>query len=145
MIAVAPDPHRRAMAARVARGARVPIDVVSGVAEALPIADDTIDAAVSSLVLCSVSDVVSFLAPVRDGAELPEWIRPAARDGRLGLFAVNSHAGHKSNYSTTKASVSIRAEGRLSGHLAECFLFSGAPARVPSPICSALPGQHPGA
>jgi L-threonylcarbamoyladenylate synthase len=32
-------------------------------------------------------DLLSFLAPVRDGVELPEWIRPAARDGRLGLFA----------------------------------------------------------
>lgn len=32
-------------------------------------------------------ELLSFLAPVRDGAELPEWIRPAARDGWLGLFA----------------------------------------------------------
>jgi L-threonylcarbamoyladenylate synthase len=31
-------------------------------------------------------DLLSFLAPVREGAELPEWIRPAVRGGRLGLF-----------------------------------------------------------
>ena len=71
VVAVEPDPYRRAMAARVARGARVPIDVVSGVAEALPIADDTIDAAVSSLVLCSVSDVALALA------ELQRVLRPS--------------------------------------------------------------------
>jgi L-threonylcarbamoyladenylate synthase len=32
-------------------------------------------------------DLLSFLAPVRDGAELPTWIRPAMRGGWLGLFA----------------------------------------------------------
>jgi tRNA A37 threonylcarbamoyladenosine synthetase subunit TsaC/SUA5/YrdC len=32
-------------------------------------------------------ELLSFLAPVRAGAELPAWIRPAVRDGRLGLFA----------------------------------------------------------
>jgi hypothetical protein len=32
-------------------------------------------------------ELLSFLAPVRDGAELPGWIRPAVRDGWLGLFA----------------------------------------------------------
>jgi tRNA A37 threonylcarbamoyladenosine synthetase subunit TsaC/SUA5/YrdC len=32
-------------------------------------------------------ELLSFLAPVRPGAELPDWIRPAIRDGWLGLFA----------------------------------------------------------
>jgi tRNA A37 threonylcarbamoyladenosine synthetase subunit TsaC/SUA5/YrdC len=32
-------------------------------------------------------ELLSFLAPVRPGAELPEWTRPAVRDGWLGLFA----------------------------------------------------------
>jgi tRNA A37 threonylcarbamoyladenosine synthetase subunit TsaC/SUA5/YrdC len=36
-------------------------------------------------------ELLSFLAPVRDGAELPEWLRPAARDGWLGLFAGRWH------------------------------------------------------
>jgi tRNA A37 threonylcarbamoyladenosine synthetase subunit TsaC/SUA5/YrdC len=31
--------------------------------------------------------LLSFLAPVRGDAELPEWIRPAVRDGWLGVFA----------------------------------------------------------
>ena len=65
VVAVEPDPYRRAMAARAARGARVPIVVVSAVAEALPIADDAVDAAVSSLALCSVSDVARALAELR--------------------------------------------------------------------------------
>lgn len=65
VVAVEPDPHRRAMAARAAQDARVPIDVVDGVAEALPIAEHSVDAVVSSLVLCSVSDVALALAELR--------------------------------------------------------------------------------
>jgi tRNA A37 threonylcarbamoyladenosine synthetase subunit TsaC/SUA5/YrdC len=32
-------------------------------------------------------ELLSFLAPVRDGVTLPEWLAPAERDGWLGLFA----------------------------------------------------------
>lgn len=32
-------------------------------------------------------ELLSFLAPLRHGAELPEWLRPAVRDGWLGVFA----------------------------------------------------------
>ncbi len=32
-------------------------------------------------------ELLSFLAPVRDDAEPPDWIRPAVRDGSVGLFA----------------------------------------------------------
>ena len=65
VVAVEPDPHRRAMAVRAARGARVPIAVIGAVAEALPIDDDAVDAAVTSLALCSVSDVARALAELR--------------------------------------------------------------------------------
>jgi tRNA A37 threonylcarbamoyladenosine synthetase subunit TsaC/SUA5/YrdC len=36
-------------------------------------------------------ELLSFLAPVRDGVELPDWLRPAVRDGWLGLFAGRWH------------------------------------------------------
>ncbi len=71
VVAVEPDPHRRATAVRAARGARVPIAVVDAVAEELPIGDAAVDAAVSSLALCSVSDVARALA------ELRRVVRPA--------------------------------------------------------------------
>jgi SAM-dependent methyltransferase len=43
----------------------VPIEVVGAVAEDLPMADDAVDAAVTSLTLCSVSDIVGALAELR--------------------------------------------------------------------------------
>jgi SAM-dependent methyltransferase len=77
VVAVEPDPHRRATAVRAARGARVPIVVVGAVAEELPLADDAVDAAVTSLALCSVSDLARALA------ELQRVIRPL---GELRFF-----------------------------------------------------------
>ena len=65
VVAVEPDPLRRAAAVRAALGARVPIDVVGAAAEQLPLADGTADAAVSSLALCSVADVARALSELR--------------------------------------------------------------------------------
>jgi ubiquinone/menaquinone biosynthesis C-methylase UbiE len=65
VVAVEPDPHRRALAVGAARRARVPITVVDARAEELPIADDAADAAVASLALCSVTDLDVTLAELR--------------------------------------------------------------------------------
>ncbi len=54
MIALEPEEHLRGLADRVARTAAVPIRVVGGVAQALPLPDGSLDAVVASLVLCSV-------------------------------------------------------------------------------------------
>lgn len=54
VVAVEPDPSRRAVAERAARRAPVPIVVIDGVAERLPAGDGAFDGAVVSLVLCSV-------------------------------------------------------------------------------------------
>ncbi|HEY2697832.1 MAG TPA: class I SAM-dependent methyltransferase [Pseudonocardiaceae bacterium] len=62
VIAVEPEDHLRALAERAAAAAPVPIRVVAGHAEALPVEDGSTDAAVFSLVLCSVSDPVAALA-----------------------------------------------------------------------------------
>ena len=71
VVAVEPDRNRRAAAERAAGRARVPIRVVDGVAERLPLADGVADAAVASLVLCSVPDVPAALS------ELRRVLRPA--------------------------------------------------------------------
>lgn len=60
--AVEPEDRLRALAERAAAAAPVPVRVVAGHAGALPVADGTVDAAVFSLVLCSVSDPVAALA-----------------------------------------------------------------------------------
>jgi ubiquinone/menaquinone biosynthesis C-methylase UbiE len=71
VVAVEPDATRRAAAVRAARGARVPTEVVGAVAEDLPLGDGVADAAVTSLTLCSVSDVARALT------ELQRVLRPA--------------------------------------------------------------------
>lgn len=65
VVAVEPEPYLRREAAAAAARAPVPITVVDGVADALPAADATVDAAVACLVLCSVPDQASALAQLR--------------------------------------------------------------------------------
>lgn len=74
VVAVEPEEYLRARAREAARDAAVPIRVVDAVADALPAADAEFDAAVASLVLCSVPDQARALAElfraVRPGGEL---------------------------------------------------------------------------
>jgi ubiquinone/menaquinone biosynthesis C-methylase UbiE len=56
VLAVEPEAHLRQIARRTADDAPVPVEVVDGVAEDLPADDETFDAAVTFLVLCSVAD-----------------------------------------------------------------------------------------
>ncbi len=65
VVAVEPEDYLRGLAARAAERATVPVHVVAGHAAALPVEDASCDAAVASLVLCSVSDVGAALAEVR--------------------------------------------------------------------------------
>jgi len=65
VLAVEPEAHLRDLAQAAARDAAVPIEVVDGVADRLPAGDAAFDAAVTSLVLCSVPDVPATLAEVR--------------------------------------------------------------------------------
>jgi ubiquinone/menaquinone biosynthesis C-methylase UbiE len=65
VLAVEPEAHLRGLAVAAAPRAPVPIEVVDGTADALPAPDAGYDAAVASLVLCSVPDVPAALAEIR--------------------------------------------------------------------------------
>jgi ubiquinone/menaquinone biosynthesis C-methylase UbiE len=65
VLAVEPDEYLRELAQKAAKQARVPVQVVAGHATALPAPDHEFDAAVASLVLCSISEVAAALAEVR--------------------------------------------------------------------------------
>jgi SAM-dependent methyltransferase len=88
VIAIEPEPTLRAVAAQAAVRAPVPVTVREGIADALPLADGEMDAAVASLVLCSVPDRASALTEihrvVRPGGELRFYETPLAIEGNGG-------------------------------------------------------------
>ncbi|MFE9774532.1 class I SAM-dependent methyltransferase [Streptomyces sp. NPDC005931] len=77
VVAIEPERDLRRLAVEAALRAQVPVDVAPGVAEALPVKSEAFDAAVVSLVLCSVRDVPRALA------ELRRVLRPG---GQLRFF-----------------------------------------------------------
>lgn len=64
VLAVEPEPRLRALATAAARDARVPVVVTSGVAERLPAADASFDAAVATFVLCTVTSQDAVLREI---------------------------------------------------------------------------------
>ncbi|MBA3232917.1 MAG: methyltransferase domain-containing protein [Propionibacteriales bacterium] len=70
VVAVEPDPSMRAYSARRVHRTPVPTWLVGAVAEALPLPDACVDAALVALVLCSVPD------PAGAAAELRRVLRP---------------------------------------------------------------------
>jgi ubiquinone/menaquinone biosynthesis C-methylase UbiE len=74
VVALEPEPFLRGRAQQAASEVAVPVRVVEGVASRLPFASSTFDAAVASLVLCSVPEPAVALAELRrvlmDGGEL---------------------------------------------------------------------------
>ncbi|MFE4868059.1 class I SAM-dependent methyltransferase [Streptomyces sp. NPDC056682] len=65
VVAIEPERTLRQLAVRSALRAEVPVDVVPGAAEALPVKSEAFDAAVASLVLCSVRDLPRALSEMR--------------------------------------------------------------------------------
>lgn len=77
VVAVEPEPHLRALAESSAERSAVPITVVDGLADRLPVEDASFDAAIASLVLCSVPNQDRALAEIR---------RVLVPGGRLRFF-----------------------------------------------------------
>jgi ubiquinone/menaquinone biosynthesis C-methylase UbiE len=77
VIAVEPEPYLRRLAREAAEAAPVSITVLDGTAEALPLEASGCDAAVSSLVLCTVADQRAALAALH---------RVLIADGELRFF-----------------------------------------------------------
>lgn len=65
VVAIEPERNLRRLAVESALRSEVPVDVVPGAAEALPVKSEAFDAVVISLVLCSVRDVPRALGEVR--------------------------------------------------------------------------------
>ena len=76
LVAVEPEAYLRDLATEAAQQAPIPVQVVDGVADAIPVADEEFDAAVACLMLCSVPD------QARASAEFRRVLRPK---GELGL------------------------------------------------------------
>jgi ubiquinone/menaquinone biosynthesis C-methylase UbiE len=77
VVAIEPEPTLRGQAEAAAESATVPVRVLAGIADALPLEDASADAAVASLVLCSVPDQQRALAEIR------RVLRP---DGQLRFY-----------------------------------------------------------
>jgi SAM-dependent methyltransferase len=83
VVAIEPEPSLRAAAEAATQGADVAVVVRAGTADELPLVDGEMDAAVASLVLCSVPDQASALAELhrvlRPGGELRFYEHVVAR------------------------------------------------------------------
>jgi ubiquinone/menaquinone biosynthesis C-methylase UbiE len=134
VLAVEPEDRLRALAEQAATRAPVPVRVVPGHADALPAADATFDAAVASLVLCSVPQVAGALAEIRrvliPGGELRFFEHVRSAQPLLGLLQdaitplwSRAAGGCHPNRDTTAA---IRAAGF---HLDQSDRFCYAPLR----------------
>ncbi len=72
-VCVEPNVHFHPRLRRAAQAHGLDLDLVAGVAEALPLADDSADVVLSTLVLCSVRD------PAQSLAEVSRVLRPGGR------------------------------------------------------------------
>ena len=74
VVALEPEPFMRDKARHAATNAGVTVQLVDGVASRLPFESSSFDAAVASLVLCSVPEIATALSEIRrvlkDGGEL---------------------------------------------------------------------------
>jgi ubiquinone/menaquinone biosynthesis C-methylase UbiE len=90
VVAVEPEDRLRALAERAARHAPVPVRVVAGHAGDLPVEDASLDAAVASLVLCSVPSLERALAELRralrPGGELRFFEHVRSANPLIGAF-----------------------------------------------------------
>jgi ubiquinone/menaquinone biosynthesis C-methylase UbiE len=85
VVAVEPESYLRDLAIKAASSAPIPVRVIDGLAEQLPVEDESFDAGVASLLLCSVADQSRVLSElfraIRAGGELRfyEHVRAGSR------------------------------------------------------------------
>jgi ubiquinone/menaquinone biosynthesis C-methylase UbiE len=72
-IGIEPNPYMHGYLERRARSLAVPVEVLRGAAERLPLPDASADVVIATLVLCSVADLPAALA------EIVRVLRPAGR------------------------------------------------------------------
>lgn len=96
VVAIEPEPYLRAAAGRAARSAPVPVEVRGGDAAHLDFPNDSVDAVVCALVLCSVPDQAAALAEIarilRPGGELRYYehvAEPAGSTSRRAQLALD--------------------------------------------------------
>ncbi len=65
LIGLEPNPYMQQYLKEKARKLDTPIEIITGTAEDIPLADDSVDAVVSTLVLCSVDSVTDSLSEVK--------------------------------------------------------------------------------
>jgi ubiquinone/menaquinone biosynthesis C-methylase UbiE len=87
LVAIEPEPALRARALEASKGAPVPVRVLDGVAERMPLPDASMDAAVFAGVLCSVAEPRGVLEEarrvLRAGGELRFYEHVLSRNARL--------------------------------------------------------------
>jgi ubiquinone/menaquinone biosynthesis C-methylase UbiE len=130
VVAIEPEPTLRAHATEAAGHAPVSVHVVGGVADALPLSDASVDAAVASLVLCSVPDQGRALAELRrvlrPGGELRfyehvipiagprRWLLQAAdRSGLWPRIAGGCHLARDTGAAIQRAGFEVLTSERL--------------------------------
>jgi ubiquinone/menaquinone biosynthesis C-methylase UbiE len=90
VVAIEPEPLLRKLATEAAAATPVPVRVIDGVADALPVEDGSFDAGVASLVLCSVPDQTTALAElvrvIRPGGELRFYEHVRSDSPRFARF-----------------------------------------------------------
>ncbi len=118
---VEPEAHLRRRCRRAAGRSRARVEVLAAFAERMPLPDSSFDAAVSSLVLCSVTDqghaLAELMRVVRPGGELRfyEHVRSSGAIGRAqdaldptwGLIAGGCHLNRDTVAAVTAAGFAI--------------------------------------
>ena len=139
VVAVEPEPYLRERAAEAAARAAVKIQVVDGTADALPGEDASFDAAIVSLVLCSVADQARALDELRrvlkPGGELRFYEhvraenRTAARGQRI-IDIVWPHIGGGCH--TSRDTLGAITSAGFQIESCERFLFKPFPLTLPT-------------
>ncbi|MDP8978774.1 MAG: class I SAM-dependent methyltransferase [Actinomycetota bacterium] len=129
VVAVEPEPYLRGLAERAARAAPVPVRVVPGAADRLPLGTASVDTGVVSLVLCSVPDpraaLAELLRVIHPGGQLrflehvvaeSAWLRRVQRtvDATVWpLFAGGCHTARDAVGAITDVGFEVASARRL--------------------------------